>query len=311
MKSRQVTIAAILLLILLGAQAVNAKQLAPPSELQVSDGKTPIPTGHGTTIIPPIGAPMIILPDAEGVLDETALPWGVWDLTQDPASTPGTEGDVSTDACTNYRTGWYENSHPETSGGHMGAIMYTPNSFTYFCAGSGLGYTNGVSFGGSNWIQTGKAMFSGETSAKWFCQANNNGALTTKYGPANQYASGTKHYLWFARDSGGTWRTYRYDPGGPSYELGCTIVRAAGGNVQFFGEIQSASSTSADMGPWRMDTFQFQDYWNGIWYLPPSVTAFYPGGTPCPPYGAHVITSGYTLPGSGQACTTGSSPYPN
>ena len=44
---------------------------------------------------------------------------------------------------------------------------------------------------------------------------------------------------------------------------------------------------------------------------PRSAHAHYRSGTPCPPYGAGVISSGAFVAGSGQACSTGAWPYPN
>ncbi|MFA5862877.1 MAG: hypothetical protein WDA16_14390, partial [Candidatus Thermoplasmatota archaeon] len=269
--------------------------------LLVSDGKTPTLTPQGTWIIPPPGAPMRIIPEDPSniVTDETSLDW----MHQARAEEATVAGTMAAGACVPYQTGWYETDSASLYGGHMGIVPQNmpPNTSNY-CTGAGMGYTNGVSFGATSWIQAGLAIFPAESSAKWFCQSNNNGAKSTSYGSANAYGNGATVYTWFSRDSGGVWRTYRYDTGPWSVQLPCSITRGTSGNLQVYGEIQSASSTSAPMGPWKMFDLRYQAT-SGSWYVPTQVQAIYPGGTPCPPYGAGTVSSGTITAGSGQTCS--------
>lgn len=263
-------------------------------------------TPQGTWIVPPPGAPRLIVldtaPDALPPVDETASPW---------MPTEERDAGMRVSACTPYEAGWYETNLATLHGGHVGIIpRNNPPSFTNFCSGMGLGYTAGVSFGSNSWIQAGLAIFPGEAKAKWFCQANDNGAYTTRYGSANAYSNGATVYTWFARDSGGTWRTYRYDTGPYSVDLGCSISRGASGNLQLYGELQGVTSTSAPMGPWDMFDVRYQDT-SGQWWVPSQMQASYPYGMTCPPYGAGTIASGVLSPGSGRVCTGGTAAYPN
>lgn len=276
----------------------------------VGDGMMAVLTPEGTWIVPPPGAPLVIIaPEDEGTTETDGSSWGLDPIT--PRS-PGASTSLF-DSCSNYRTGWYETNDYDVWGGHAGIRPQNlPPVMTDYCSGKGMGYTDGVAFGGENsWIQTGLAIFPGELLAKWMCQSNNNGALTTKYGSANAYGNGATVYTWFARDSGGTWRTYRYDTGPYSVELGCTLSRDStnGEPLQAFGEIQGASSTNAPMGPWTMFDLRYLDTSN-TWYTPGQLMAHYGSGTPCPPYGAGTVSSGSFAAGSGQACTTGTTSYP-
>ena len=264
-----------------------------------SDGRTPTLTPHGTLIVPPPGTPMRL------VLEEG------FNVSRAPDAASWGEDGVSASACTRYRVGWYATDSSSLWGGHMGIVpQHMPPLATWYCPGQGMGYTNGVSFGSTSWIQAGLATFAGELGAKWFCQSNDYGTKTTLYGPASAYGNGATVYTWFARDSSGVWRTYRYDGGPYSVELGCTLNRGASGNLQVFGEIQGATSTSAPMGPWRMFDLRYLST-NNQWYVPSTLQAFYPGSTPCPPYGAGSVTGGWIDAGTGKACTTGTSAYPN
>lgn len=285
---------------------------ATPTIDGVADGKTAILTPQGTWIVPPTGAPLLIAPNTESVSTEfNGTPWGVGDVLAPP--TAAGASNLATTSCTRYRAGWYETNDWYIHGGHAGIRPQNlPAVSASYCTGKGMGYTAGVAFGGEySWIQTGLVTFPGEVAAKWMCQANNNGAFTTKYGPANNYGNGATVYTWFARDSAGVWRTYRYEPGSYSIELGCTIARGHtnGEPMQAFGEIQGATSTSAPMGPWTMLDLRYLDT-GGTWRVPTQLQAQYPGGTPCPPYGAGTVSSGAFVAGSGQACTTGTSGYP-
>lgn len=284
-----------------------AKNPAVQPGLLVSDGKTPVLTPQGTWIIPPPGAPMRIIEEDPGnyVTSTTAPAW------MSAATQGDAQGDLGILSCTPYQAGWYATDSSSLYGGHMGIVPQNlPPDFTHICPGAGHGYTNGVSFGSTSWIQAGLAIFSGESSAKWFCQSNNNGAKSTSYGSANAYGNGTTVYTWFSRDSGGVWRTYRYDTGPWSVQLPCNITRGASGNLQVYGEIQLASSTSAPMGPWQMFDLRYQAT-SGAWYVPTQLQAIYPGSTPCPPFGAGTVSSGTITAGSGRTCATGTSPYPN
>lgn len=304
------------------AAMAPASALAPPvpHSPTIADGKTATLTPEGTLIVPPPGSPMTLIKEDPNAVTIThdALPWGPEDLHAGPEIGPGTPisgpgGDLTASTCTNYRAGWYETNDAAIWGGHMGIVPQNmPPSGSNYCSGTGMGFTDAVSFGGSNWIQAGLAIFpaNGETSAKWFCQSNNNGVLDTRYGSANAYANGATVYTWFARDSSGVWRTYRYDTGPNAVELGCTLTRTTGGNLQTFGEIQGAISTSAAMGPWEMFDLRYLDTDNQ-WYRPTQLQAFYPGSTPCPPYGAGTVSAGAFTTGTGMACPTGTSPYPN
>lgn len=228
----------------------------------------------------------------------------------DRISEPANPGPAIAAACTDYRAGWIENSYTSTWGGYQYYVPYEPVSFTSMCAGYGHGYTDGVSFGANSWIQAGIAQYAsdhgaGIDGAKWFCQSNNNGVLDTRFGPANQYTSGIGVDTWFDRDSAGIWHTYRYDTGPYSIELGCTISRGAGQAVQHFGELQGATSTLQQMGPWHLSDFKVRSATDGVWYQPSQVYAFY-ASTPCPPYGSDWPPgAGVVLPGSGQHCTPG------
>jgi hypothetical protein len=290
-------------LILLAAPTVVAVAGAPPAAPRLADGATPVLTPEGTWITPPPGAPLRIL--REAAHDMAHGP---------PAAAPGL-GPVlgrssAAAACTDYRVGWYETNSASLYGGHVGIKPQSmPPSTTSYCPGTGMGYSDGVSFDPSTWIQAGLVIFPGESGAKWFCQSNDNGATSTQYGPASAYANGATVYTWFSRDSSGVWRTYRYDTGPYSIELPCTLARGASGNLQTFGEIQGATSTSAPMGPWEMFDVRYQST-AGAWYTPSQMQAFYPGGTPCPPYGAGTIASGAFSPGSGASCATGTHTYP-
>lgn len=280
----------------------------------VSDGKTPTLTPDGTWIVPPPGAPMLIVREDPANIfhDPAALPWGAVDLAAEGADAagPATEGFVAS-SCTPYQVGWYETNLASLHGGHAGIIPQNlPPNTSGFCSGAGMGYSAAVSFGTNSWIQAGLAAFPGESAAKWFCQSNDSDSKSTSYGTANAYGNGATVYTWFARDSLGIWRTYRYDTGPYSVQLPCSIVRGASGNLQVLGEIQLASSTSAIMGPWKSFDLRYQST-SGTWYTPTQVQAIYPYSTPCPPYGAGTVASGGITMGSGLACTTGTSPYPN
>lgn len=294
----------------LGAQALDE---GPPLP---SDGSTPVLTPDGTWIVPPPGAPaLIVREDPSNVYhDPDALEWGAADLlfsaAQEPAPSEDTR-DVGIQSCVTYMVGWYETNLASLYGGHAGFIPRNlPPNTSHFCSGSGMGYSAGVSFGTYSWVQAGLAVFPGESSARWFCQSNDSGTLSTSYGTANAYGNGATVYTWFARDSSGVWRTYRYDTGPYSVQLPCSITRGASGNLQVVGEIQSASSTSAIMGPWEGFDLRYQDT-GGTWYVPTQVQAMYPYSTPCPPYGAGTVSSGVITMGSGLSCTTGTSAYPN
>lgn len=286
----------------------------------LGDGTTPTVTPQGTFIVPPPGAPMLIVPAPDVVEVTDALGWGPEFLPDplapsSPASAEGatgSRGDAGALACTNYRVGRYETNDFTISGGHAGIIPNNlPPDTSAYCAGTGMGYTVAVSLGANSWIQDGLAVMKGESRAKTFCQANNNGALTTRYGPANAYDNGATVFLWFARDSSGVWRTYYYQTGTPSFDLGCSLTApAASQPVQWFGEIQGATSTAAPMGWWWMYDFRYL-HTGGSWYNPSTVRAFYPGATPCPPYGAGGVNQGFIKPGSGRPCDVGDSPYPN
>lgn len=275
-----------------------------------ADGKTPVLTPEGTWIVPPPGAPLqIVREDARNVTRvENGTPWGGAFLKSAHASPTPTASGVES-SCSDYLVGWYETSASSVYGGHMGIHPQNmPPNPLWYCLNTGMGYTDAVSFGASSWIQAGLATFPGEVGAKWFCQSNNEGTTNTLYGPANAYGNGATVYSWFARDSSGVWRTYRYDTGPYSVELGCTITRGAGGNVQHYGEIQGATSTSAPMGPWTMFDLRYEAT-NGNWYAPSQLHT--ENGAPCPPYGAGSVSGGSFAPGSGASCTTGTSPYPN
>lgn len=311
MSLRRLVVAACLAALVLPSIASSTEEPA----AVVSDGKTSTPTGRGTFIVPPPGSPMRLVQEdpARVTIAADAHPWGPADLTE-TANTqhePARPSEGSADTCTNYRAGWYVTDASSLWGGHMGVIPRSlPPDTTYYCTGKGMGYTDGVAFGSNRWIQAGLAIFPGESSAKWFCQSNDSGTFDTRYGSANAYGNGTMVYTWFARDSGGTWRTYRYDTGPWAVELGCTISAGASGHLQVLGEIQGATSTSAPMGPWDMLDLRYL-YTDNTWYVPTQVQAQYPGSTPCPPYGAGTVSSGYLYAGSGKACTTGTSAYPN
>ena len=277
----------------------------------VADGKTAILTPQGTWIVPPPGAPLLIaaaMDDAAAATD--SAPWTVSNLS---STEPELSLATSTSSCTNHRAGWYATDNWNLWGGHAGIRPQNlPVNTAYYCPGKGMGYTTGVAFGGAyGWIQAGVVTFAGELTAKWMCQANDNGVLTTKYGPANAYGNGATVYTWFARDSSGVWRTYRYDTGPYSVELGCTISRGdtAGEPLQAFGEIQGATSTSAPMGPWEMFDLRYLGT-DSVWRVPTQLAAHYRSGTPCPPYGAGVVSGGSFTAGSGQACSTGTTSYP-
>ena len=283
-----------------------------------ADGKTAVLTPDGMTIIPPPGAPLLIVREDPSnfttIVNGTG--WGPLDtflLSEAHAPGAGTEADESHAAafgCTSYKAGWYETDASSLYGGHVGIRPQNmPPNPLWYCTGKGMGYTDAVSFSPSSWIQAGLATFVGETGAKWFCQSNDSGTTSTSYGSANAYGNGATVYTWFSRDSGGTWRTYRYDTGPYSVQLPCSLSRGASGNLQTFGEIQGATSTSAPMGPWQMFDVRYQAT-SGSWFVPTTMQAYYPGGTPCPPYGAGTISSGVFSPGSGAACTTGTSSYP-
>ncbi|MFA5862566.1 MAG: hypothetical protein WDA16_12815 [Candidatus Thermoplasmatota archaeon] len=324
MMARILLLTGVAALLLPLAALAPASAIAPNSggAFPVADGKTPTLTPEGTLIVPPPGSPMLLVAadPSEVTIVTDALSWGPADITEatvGPGIGPGTPigeptGGVGVLACTNYRAGWYETNDATIWGGHMGVIPANmPPTASNYCSGTGMGYTDAVSFGGSNWIQAGIVLFPNtETSAKWMCQSNNNGVLDTRYGTANSYANGATIYTWFARDSGGVWRTYRYDTGPFAIELGCTLTRTTSGNLQTFGEIQGGTSTAAAMGPWSMFDLRYLDTDNQ-WYRPSQVQAFYPGSTPCPPYGAGTVSGGTESVGSGKACTTGTSPYPN
>lgn len=282
-----------------------------------ADGKTPVLTPDGTYIIPPPGAPLLIVREdpASYTTDADAADWGPLDTlllssAVEPAADPGAGEGMTASTCTRYRAGWYETDSSSLYGGHIGIIPANmPPNPLWYCSGMGMGYTAGVSFATSSWIQAGLASFSGETGAKWFCQSNDNGVTSTSYGSANAYGNGATVYTWFSRDSGGTWRTYRYDTGPYSVQLPCSISRGASGNLQMLGEIQGATSTSAPMGPWTLFDSRYQAT-SGTWYAPTQMQAYYPGSTPCPPYGAGTISSGAFSPGTGATCSTGTSSYP-
>jgi hypothetical protein len=278
----------------------------------VADGKTAILTPEGTLIVPPPGAPLAIAPQVAdaGETITNGTPWGVVDAFSGPSVSPQYQ---SFGSCQDLRAGWYETNQGYLWGGHAGiALANLPASFTSICSGDGMGYSDGVNFGNQNWIQDGIVTFSGESSAKWMCQSNVNGVLTTKYGPANSYGNGATVYTWFSRDSSGVWRTYRYDTGPYSVELGCTITHgdSGGAPLQAFGEIQGATDTNAVMGPWTMLDLRYEDT-TGTWYNPTQLQALYASGTPCPPYGAGTVSSGSFVAGTNEACSTGTSPYPN
>ena len=292
---------------------VNAANATPPEDPGVADGNTAILTPQGTWIVPPPGAPLAIRLETDEIT--TVVNGSSWGMEPIAAPTlPATEPEaLALASCTPYRAGWYETNNYNLYGGHAGIIPQNlPVNTANYCSGTGMGYTAGVSFGGPNWIQAGIVTFPGESTAKWMCQANNNGALTTNYGLPNSYGNGATIYTWFARDSLGIWRTYRYDTGPFSVDLGCTIVRGStnGEPLQAFGEIQGATSTSAPMGPWTMFDLRYMAT-NNVWYAPTQLQAHYKSGTPCPPYGAGVVSSGAFVAGSGQTCSTGTSPYPN
>jgi len=297
----------------------NAQDPAPSAS--VADGKTAILTPDGAYVTPPPGAPLRISREdpANVTRVQNATAWGITDLrTLTPLdliprtnASPTGSAPASLTSCSEYETGWYETNSASLYGGHMGIHPQNmPPSFANYCSGSGMGYTDGVSFGTNSWIQAGLAIFPGETRAKWFCQSNDNGQITTLYGLANAYANGATVYTWFSRDSLGIWHTYRYDTGPASIELGCTIARGASGNLQTVGEIQLASSTSAQMGVWQMFDLRYQAT-SGSWFVPSQLQAYYPFATPCPPYGAGSVASGTITAGSGQACTTGTRAYPS
>lgn len=301
------------LLLLLVVPSMSAQPAAAELPL-VSDGRTPTLTPDGTWIVPPPGAPMtIVREDPANVVDDPdALPWGAVDLLRSSAGdlSPSTEEGISAQSCVPYVVGWYETNLATLYGGHAGFVPQNlPPNTSHFCSGAGMGYSAAVSFGTYSWIQAGLAVFPGESSAKWFCQRNDSGTLSTSYGTANTYDNGATQYTWFARDSSGIWRTYRYDTGF-SIQLPCSITRGASGNLQVLGEIQSASSTSAVMGVWDTFDLRYQDT-SGSWFRPTQVQSMYPYSTPCPPYGAGTVSSGVIQMGSGLSCTTGTSPYPN
>lgn len=271
---------------------------AAPADTTRADGKTSVLTPQGTWITPPPGAPLNILPKQSDPMPGTPAP-----ASASPAALT---------TCTPYEAGWYETNSASLYGGHVAVTPQNmPPSFTSFCFGLGLGYTAGVSFGSTSWIQAGFAIFPGETSAKWFCQSNDNGSKNTQYGTANSYGNGGTVYAWFARDSSGVWRTYRYDTGPYSIELPCTITRGASGNLQVYGELQGVTSTSAPMGPWKMSDLRYLPSSGSSWFVPTQLQASYPYGMTCPPYGAGTVSSGVITAGSGQTCATGASPYPN
>ena len=303
------------LLLLLLAPNLSAQPLGEP-EPGVSDGKTPVLTPDGTWIVPPPGAPMLIVREDPRNIhnDADALDWGAVDLLRssaDDLAPSNQSGEMGIQSCVPYEVGWYETNLASLYGGHAGVIPRNlPPNTSNFCAGAGMGYSAAVSFGTYSWIQAGLAVFPGESSAKWFCKSNDSGTLSTSYGTANSYGNGATVYTWFARDSGGVWRTYRYDTGPYSVQLPCSLTRGASGNLQVLGEIQSASSTSAVMGPWDTFDLRYQST-SGTWYTPTQVQAMYPYSTPCPPYGAGTVSSGVITMGSSQSCTTGTSAYPN
>lgn len=319
---------AILLVALASLMTANAASLDPhlvgdPTDPDArADGKTAVLTPDGTTIIPPPGAPLLIV--REDPANYTTVvngdEWGplatfLLSEAHEPgtATAHGAEGETMTasiSGCTSYKAGWYETDSSSLYGGHVGIKPQNmPPNPLWYCSGKGMGYTDAVSFSPSSWIQAGLATFAGETGAKWFCQSNDSGSTSTSYGSASAYGNGATVYTWFSRDSGGTWRTYRYDTGPYSVQLPCSIVRGASGNLQTFGEIQGATSTSAPMGPWDMFDVRYQST-SGSWYVPTTMQAYYPGSTPCPPYGAGTISSGSFSPGSGATCSTGTSSYP-
>jgi hypothetical protein len=265
----------------------------------LADGATAVLTPQGTWITPPPGAPMLILP-AESSREETDERTIVDEVT------------FGALACTRYQVGWYETNSVGLHGGHAGIKPQNlPPNTQHYCTGMGMGYTAGVSFGSNSWIQAGLALFPGETAAKWFCQANDSGAKTTRYGSANAYGNNVTVYTWFARDSSGIWRTYRYDTGPYSIELPCAISRGAGGSLQVYGEIQGATSTSAPMGPWAMLDLRYLPSTGSQWYVPSQLATSYVGSTPCPPYGAGTVSGGTILAGTSRPCTVGTSAYPN
>ena len=293
-------------------QLTNGAEATAPSlqDVGAADGKTAVLTPQGTWIVPPPGSPLTLVSDtADATTIADGTPWGVEEIT--PES--GSGESLSVASCTPHRAGWYATDNYDLWGGHAGIIPQNlPVATTEYCAGTGMGYTAGVSFGGPNWIQAGIVTFPGEVTAKWMCQANDNGALTTKYGPANAYGNGATVYTWFARDSSGIWRTYRYDTGPYAVELGCTLSRGStnGEPLQAFGEIQGATSTNTPMGPWTMFDLRYLGTDN-VWRVPTQLNAHYRSGTPCPPYGAGTISGGAFVAGSGQACSTGAWAYPN
>lgn len=302
-----------LCLMLTGTTLALATDTSTAQPLTVSDGRTQVLTPQGTWIVPPPGAPLAIIAEPEEVaVISNGTPWGLADFTPEATPTTGVAA-MSTSSCTGYRAGWYATDQGYLWGGHAGIRPQNlPIDTSKYCPGTGMGYTDGVTFGMMSWIQAGVVIFPGETSAKWMCQANDDGTLTTKYGPANAYGNGATVYTWFARDSAGVWRTYRYDTGPYSVELGCTIVRGHtnGDPLQVFGEIQGAMSTSAPMGVWSMFDLRYLGTDN-VWRVPTNLQAHYKSGTPCPPYGAGSVLAGVINAGSGTACATGTSAYPN
>ena len=210
----------------------------------VADGNTPTLTPEGTFTTPPPGLPLVLVAEdpENAFLATEAFAWGPIDLN-DPAlrlesgtpredGSPREEPDVAASGCNKYVAGWYETNSASLYGGHVGIIPQNmPPSFSSYCSGSGMGYTDAVSFGTNSWIQAGLAIFPGELQAKWFCQSNNNGAITTYYGNANAYGNGANVYTWFSRDSSGVWRTYRYDTGPFAVQLPCNITRGASSNL--------------------------------------------------------------------------------
>jgi len=312
-RPKQNRLKALALCILLAVPLALAASDDPELPTGVADGKTAVLTPQGTWIVPPTGAPLAIIASNEEITTViNGTQWGVADFSLDAAPTDDI-APMATSSCSTYRAGWYETNQGYLWGGHAGIKPQSlPVDTSKYCAGTGMGYTDGVSFGGQNWIQAGLVIFPGETSAKWMCQANNGGSLTTNYGLANSYGNGATVYTWFARDSLGIWRTYRYDTGPFSIDLGCTLVRGHtnGNPLQTFGEIQGATSTSAPMGPWTMFDLRYLGTDN-VWRVPTTLQSYYSSGTPCPPYGAGMVSGGAFVAGSGKACTTGTSAYPN
>jgi hypothetical protein len=292
--------------------AAYATSLAKAQGAGVADGKTAILTPEGTLIVPPPGAPLAIAPQVANAA-ETIHNGTTWGLVDGFSATTASGAYDSFGSCQDLRAGWYETNQGYLWGGHAGITLANlPASGTSICSGDGVGYSDGVNFGNQNWIQAGLVTFPGDSGAKWMCQSNVNGAMTTLYGTANTYGNGATEYAWFSRDSSGVWRTYRYDPGASySTELGCTISHgdSGGAPLQAFGEIQGATNTSAVMGPWTMLDLRYEDT-TGSWYNPSQLQATYAAGTPCPPYGAGTVTSGSFEAGSNEACSTGTTSYP-